>query len=387
MKKEEDIFDQVHQSSKLNFIEWESFTRSNQLESLIHEKEKRDKVYLELKEKIKNIKQDGPQGDKLVGEQLKKELFGNSFNIKKLETDALIPQQHYINLYILATKSEKELDRFYLKGDSYLRFMIKTVNHQINLFENKIISPKKARKYEKNNFTKYYSEYNTLKEKVLEADKKEENINLKKTRAELLNALSFKRKTLYDTNLQTAETMKRVEIYSKIKSYDMNNLTEVQLKDLEDERNRILNETHLNNYFSQEYQNSYVEIIKNGNLRKVADWNKLEKFKKNFIERKQVKLHYEVPRGEFVIENLNFLSQSELGYSVQDLEEIVSKQDVDHMNEMKEKEISKEKFIQDVQIYEKMLKNYYNRQVKKNRKPDIQDLNSTRDEIFKKEMH
>lgn len=369
----------MHQLSGKNFTEWELFLRTNELKTYKAEKEKRDAVYIHLKEKIKEIKESSKgdqQVDKIIRERMKSYLFGNKFPVYKLEQDALLPQQHYIQLYIKATKSEVELDTLYKTTDSYMKYLISQTQQQIDILKEMMMNRKLNEKYEKKYFTRYYSNYSDL-EKKLEDDI---SVEEQKERHNLLQTLALKRNQIFNVNLKTAELMKCLEKYAMIQGYDINNLSEEQIKDLDGQQMKLETEELLQKYFAREYEETYISKLSVFELKK-REWKELEILKKKFAP-DETELFQASPKGESPIKYSHLLSQDEL--NIRDLyilRQLVTEVDIEKAKNLQEFKEAEKNLFKQREKYELMLRRYFDRQVRKRDKADYNEILEVRGKI------
>jgi len=205
-------------------------------------------------------------------------------------------------------------------------------------------------------------------------------------RYEILQTLALKRKETLEKNIETAQMIQRIENYCRIKNYNIEALTEVQMQEIEDLRHNIDNQKTLDQYFQQENEAIYLDIMKRAEIKKRAEWNNIQELKKKFIPKKVVKLYSPVPNGEIGIEYQNLISQSEMrNRNLDDLEKLVTEEEIKLMKSYKENLKNEEELQMNRSKYEVMLKRYHDPQVKKNRRTDLFKLNKSKINLDRKE--
>jgi hypothetical protein len=353
----------------------------NELKILIKEKETRDEIYKIIKNKIKSLK--ATSGKLMTEEEIKIALFGENLSLMKLQQDASIPPQHYFNLYLKAAQGEAELDRFYKKSDSYLKYSIKQVQEQIEI-QRRIMEDKKLSKtYEKRNFTNYYDNYKEDLEKINKFN--EENIERIEEVHNYKKALAQSRQTQFKEIAAAAQFYKEVDIYIKKKGYDVYNLTQEEVNDLESYRNAKAFELKVKDYFIKEKENEYVDLLKRGEM--------THKLKKRFDKlnadlkslKKEEKVFRPYVKGQLtspIIEQ-EFLSQEELNLNdSQTWSTIVEKELVDQMLLNEKNKTGYEQLWKKREKYEEMLWRFHDRQVKKCNKPRLFEMKDAREELL-----
>lgn len=353
----------------------------NELKILIKEKETRDEIYKIIKNKIKSLK--ATSGKLMTEEEIKIALFGENLSLMKLQQDASIPPQHYFNLYLKAAQGEAELDRFYKKSDSYLKYSIKQVQEQIEI-QRRIMEDKKLSKtYEKRNFTNYYDNYKEDLEKINKFN--EENIERIEEVHNYKKALAQSRQAQFKEIAAAAQFYKEVDIYIKKKGYDVYNLTQEEVNDLESYRNAKAFELKVKDYFIKEKENEYVDLLKRGEM--------THKLKKRFDKlnadlkslKKEEKVFRPYVKGQLtspIIEQ-EFLSQEELNLNdSQTWSTIVEKELVDQMLLNEKNKTGYEQLWKKREKYEEMLWRFHDRQVKKCNKPKLLEMKDAREELL-----
>jgi hypothetical protein len=356
----------------------------NELKVLIKEKETRDEVYKIIKNKIKSLKE--TSGKLMTEEEIKIALFGDNLPLMKLQQDATIPPQHYFNLYLKAAQGEAELDRFYKKSDSYLKYSIKQAQEQMEIQRSIMEDRKLSKKYEKRNFTNYYDNY---KEDLAKINKlNEENIETIEEVNNYKKALAQSREAQFKDMVQVARFYKEVDIYIKKKGYDVFKLTQEQVNDLEAFRQAKAFELKVKDYFIKEKEKEYVDLLKRGEMthklkkrfdKLTADVKSLKKEQKVF--RPYVKGQLTSP----IIEQ-DYLSQAELNLNdIETWRNIVEKETVDQMLLNEKNKTDYQQLWQKREKYEEMLWRFHDRQVKKCNKPKLFEMKDAREELLELE--
>ena len=137
----------------MNFLDWELFTRENEINSYRLEKEKRENLYRKIKKIIQECKEEAKNTNVKYQYLIHEKLFGdtNSFALKK---DFRIPPQHLIQYYLKAI-NPSELESFHKDSEVHLSKNIIRTNNQIE-YLHKIKSDKKwTNRYEKKNFLRF----------------------------------------------------------------------------------------------------------------------------------------------------------------------------------------------------------------------------------------
>lgn len=353
----------------------------NELQILIKEKETRDEIYKIIKNKIKSIK--ATSGKLMTEEEIKIALFGENLSLMKLQQDATIPPQHYFNLYLKAAQGESELDRFYKKSDSYLKYSIKQVQEQIKIQRGIMEDKKLSKAYEKRNFTNYYENYKEDLEKINKFN--EENIESIQQVHNYKKALAQSRQAQFKEIAAAAKFYKEVDIYIKKKGYDVYNLTQDQVNDLESYRNAKAFELKVKDYFIKEKENEYVDLLKRGEM--------THKLKKRFDKlnadlkslKKEQKVFRPYVKGQLtspIIEQ-EFLSQEELNLNDSQIwSTLVEKELVDEMLLNEKNKTGYEQLWKKREKYEEMLWRFHDRQVKKCNKPRLLEMKDAREELL-----
>jgi hypothetical protein len=196
------------------------------LKSYKEELERRDKIYKELKEKLKELKIISPVD---YQKEMKRNLFGNEVSVYKMRCDYLIPPQHYFQLYLKAAKSETQLDEFYNRSNTYFKEIIRRTKNQIRLLEEILRHPKKSQKYEKLNFNRYYSKFTEDVLANMKEEKTEEKIEEKKERKNLLNRFGILK--AFELESEKSQINLEKNIFKRLQEngYDMTNITKEQL--------------------------------------------------------------------------------------------------------------------------------------------------------------
>jgi hypothetical protein len=191
--------------------------------------ERRGKIYKKLKDKIKELKQISPVD---YQKEMKIYLFGSEISLYKMRCDHLIPPQHYFQLYLKAAKSESHLDEFYNRSHIYFKQLIDRTKNQIYLLEEILRHPRKSQKYEKMNFTRYYSRLNEDLMKLREENKSEEKIKEGEKRKELLNHYGMMKAFAAESD-KSQHNLEKI-LFDKLKEngHDMSNVNMGQLMEV-----------------------------------------------------------------------------------------------------------------------------------------------------------
>jgi hypothetical protein len=353
----------------------------NEVKTLVKEKETRDEIYQIIKNKIKSLKE--TSGKLLNEEEIKSALFGENLPLIKLQQDASIPPQHYFNLYIKAAQGEAELDRFYKKSNSFLKYQITQAKEQIDLLRNRLDNKKMAKTYERRNFYTYYEKFGEDYEKLKKDNK--ENLEIREELHNYKKAVAQSREAEFKELVKSAKFLKEVDIYTKKKGYDVFNLSHEQVEDLNQYRQTKIYEEQVKEFFLKEKEREYVDLLRRGEITHKLK-KKIDKINEDL---KPLKTDQKVFRPTFngeTIPTLNeqdYLSQAEL--NLDDLEawkSIVDKSTVDQMLLKEKQSIDAKALWKKRENYESLLWRFHDRQVKKTNKPRLWTLKDAREELF-----
>lgn len=246
-------YNYIHEKSNLNFSQWEMFTRQNQLESLLREKETRDQIYNRIKTQVLDLKSSKPDASKKeIHRLLRREFFGDDVQVSRLRADNFIPQNHMFQLYLKGVSNLSEFENYYRKSNSLLNYEIEKCKQQIEMLQKVMMNKKRSKTYEKNNFSKYYTLYNEYQEEYEKASKESAKIKEVKERS---NIIRFNINKKYEQNKEELKNIVRiqeVDQYAKKKGYDPFNLTPEQEKDLEEFRINMKKFRHAVNFVGKE---------------------------------------------------------------------------------------------------------------------------------------
>ena len=380
-EKEDKDFNTIHSQSGKNFSKWELFTRMNEVKTLVKEKETRDEIYEIIKNKIKSLKESS--GKFLNQEEIKSALFGENLPLIKLQQDASIPPQHYFNLYIKAAQGEPELDRFYKKSNSFLKYQITEAKQQVELLRNKLENKKMAKTYERRNFYNYYDKFGEDYEKLKKDNK--ENLEIREELHNYKKAVAQSREAEFKELVKSAQFLKEVDIYTKKKGYDVFNLNSEQVNDLNKYRQTKIYEEQVKEYFLKEKEREYVDYLRRDEMTHKLK-KKIDKLNEELKPLKEgQKVFRPTYKGETIptLNEQDYLSQAEL--NLDDLEawkSIVDKSTVDQMLLKEKKTIDGKALWKKRETYESLLWRFHDRQVKKTNKPRLWAIKDAREELF-----
>ncbi len=334
-EKEREDYLQVKSKSGLNFSFWEHFIRTRELKSYTDEKEKRDTIYKKLKEKIKELKQISPVD---YQKEMKRHIFGSEISLYKMRCDYLIPPQHHFQLYLKAARSENDLDEFYNRSMIYFNDIISRTKNQIRLLEDIMRQPKKYQKYEKLNFTRYYSRLDEELRALRNENKSEEKIKEREERKELLNKYGMMKAFALESEKSQNNLEKTLFGRLQENGNDMSNLTLDQLND-------VMNQIDLQ---------QRVEVLEN-NSKRGDNINGYVSYDTNFE---------------------NYLTRAEKKYFDKDY--FKSFADEEHVEEIANefetvKAQYKEEKIRNSKYFE-LLRKYNDRQIRKKNRADISEI-------------
>lgn len=319
--------------SGLNFSQWEYFIRTRELRLYTEEKEKRDRIYKKLKDKFTELKQTSPSD---YQKEMRRHLFGSEISIYKMRCDYLIPPQHFFQLYLKAARSENELDEFYNRSIIYFKDLIKRSKNQVVLLEEILRHPKKSQKYEKLNFSRYYSRLDEELFALKKENKSEEKLTEKDERKNLLNRYSVI-KAFTNENEKSKNYIEKIIFESlQEKGYDMANISTEQL-------NSIISSIDI------QQQIAIMEENHSDRLNGVVSYERDLESNLTRAEKKYLTEDY----YKAVLADLNS------GGIVEEFEGVKSK--------FKEEKIRNEKYFE-------LLKKYNDRQVRKKDKADISEI-------------
>jgi hypothetical protein len=314
----------------VNFAQWELFIRERELATYVQEKDQREAIYKMLKKELTELKKSNPID---FQKQMKEKLFGNKLSLYKISCDYLIPPQHSFNLYFKAARSESDLDEFYNKTNSYLKYLIKNSKNQLQLLNNIISTPKLIKRYEKLNISKYYENFAKHLEEFKKDYNSEEKVNQRKEANEILKAYSLKKAILNHLNESSAHFTELLFEKSLEKGYDMSTgLTDEQMKDL-------------------------YETMRNENRKRRLNSDDI------------------LNEIKYPIDPAQYLTKSEL-YNSDALKEFITKEDIEELQKFeKSAQEKKEDSIRD-KNYHEAVRRFRDRQVKKRYKPDVSGFKS-----------
>jgi len=255
-----------------------------------------------------------------------------------MRCDYLIPPQHHFQLYLKAARSEKDLDEFYSRTIIYLNDLIFKTKNQIRLLEEIMRHPRKSQKYEKLNFTRYYSRLDEDLRTLRSENKSEEKIKEKEDRKELLNRYGMIKVLAFESDKSKHNLEKNLFARLQDNGYDLSNLRL-------DELNEVMNQMDLQ---------QKVEILKNSS--KPAD-------------RIKGLISYDTDFGKY-------LTRAEKKYLDKDYyKTIADDEDVQEFANQFEglKANYKEEKIRNTKYFE-LLRKYNDRQVRKKNKADLSEI-------------
>jgi hypothetical protein len=307
----------------------------------LEEKERRDKIYKTLKDKFKELKETSPVD---YQKEMKKYLFGSEISLYKMRCDYLIPPQHYFQLYLKAARSEGQLDEFYNRQNIYFTEVIKRTKNQITLLEEILRHPKRSEKYEKLNFSRYYSKLNDDLLQLREEKTSEDITKEKEERKELLNRYGLMKALNFESE-KSQHNFEKI-LFEKLQEngYDMSNLDMIDLVDAM----KSLNIQQRIEIMQNDEKNSYS--TKKGNL----DLNATIPYETNFenyltrSEKKYLNDDY-----------LNNMNDENVQTIYQSFEQVKSKYNEDKIRNKK---------------YFELLKKHNDRQVKKKDRADLSEI-------------
>ena len=253
-----------------------------------------------------------------------------------MRCDYLIPPQHYFQLYLKAARSENELDEFYNRSIVYFKDLIKRTKNQVGLLEEILRHPKKSQKYEKLNFSRYYTRLDEEMMALKKENKSEEKLKEKEERKTLLNRYSMI-KAFAKENEKSQNVIEKI-IFEKFqeKGYNMSNISTEQL-------NSIMSSIEI------QQQMAIMEDKNSNRLNGVLSYESDLESNLTRAEKKYLSDDY----YKAILADINS------GGIVDEFEGVRSK--------YKEEKIRNEKYFE-------LLKKYNDRQVKKKDKADISEI-------------
>ncbi len=372
------------EKSGKNFGKWELFTRLNELRNYEIQREKRTKIYLELKELL--LKHKNSDGKLFNRNEIKNSLFGPNIDIKKLLNDPKIPPLHEFNLYLKATQSEEDLDKFYKKCDIKFKKLIFQTKDDIENLRNKLNDPVRSYEYEKRNIVKYHEELDNLVKEI------EENRGNQIKEAEELTfykqTLISERKKQHQSLIESMDLIRQIKYYASRRNYDLYNLTEEQSKDVERFYSMSVYKKQMDHYLDIEKENEYAEIIKSGKInRKIKEelYEMKKEIKKKLYEKK---IHRpEIPElATYNLDGIEFLLKSEIENT--NIENWKSKISKESLEKFEKEEQDKEELMtlrKKRENFETMLWRFFDRAVKKKNKPRLNEMDKAKRELQKLE--
>lgn len=365
-----------------SFGNWELFTRSNELRNYEIEREKRKKIYLELKNFHNNHRS---LESKIFKKSLKETLFGNKINVKELLNDPRIPPLHEFNLYSKALHSEEELDKFFNFCDVKLKILIEKTKNDIDILKKKLDNPKKILDYEYRNQSIYLKDFEKIQNEVLsqqneEKQKLEEMNNYKKT-------LVSERQNLQKNLEKTMKIYLAVDKFIKSKKYDVYNLTDEQSKEIQNYYSMTCYKEQVTDYFDRHKENEYAEALKKGFMnRKIR--SELEDLKKDFKKKLYEKSIYR-PAIKGInrhFQGMEYLTQEELdNFDIELWQKQIDKSRVERMFEEEKEKEQLNNLRKKREELEVMLSRFFDRAVKKKNKPRVRELDKAKNELQKLE--
>jgi hypothetical protein len=332
------------------------------------------------------LKHRNSNGKLLKRNDIKISLFGPDIDIKKLLNDPNIPPLHEFNLYLKATQSEEDLDKFYKKCDLKFKKLIFQVKQDIENLRTKLNDPVRSFEFEKRNIVKYHEEIGKFIKEI--EDNREKQIDEAKELSVYKKTLISERKKEHTNLNESMEMIRQVKHYASRKNYDLYNLTEEQSKDVERFYSMCSYKNKINHYLDLEKEKEYAEIIKSGKInRKIKE--ELDEMKKE-IKKKLYEKKIHRPEIEelatYNLDGIEFLLKSEIeNTNIQDWKSYIPQENVDkYLNEEKDREelmtLRKKR-----ENFETMLWRFFDRAVKKKNKPRLNEMDKARTELEKLE--
>jgi hypothetical protein len=328
LQKEIEIDRLVRNKAGISFTNWEFFIRNSELNYYQEEKSKRDEIYKMLKNKISELKKDNPKEYKKM---LKTELFGSQISVYKIRSDSLIPPQHHFNLYLKAIKSEAELDQYYIRQNRHFEKLISSTKHQVDILKKMTKTPRRFEVYESRNFKKYYDNYSELQKIVTEESSKNESARTKEEEEKVIKKYELYKAMIEHEKKSMINIGGEIKIRLKEKGIDLKNMKPEEYVSIldkiftETQKEIILGENHFNDEFLINNKTNPLSIS----------------------ERKAIKIE-----------------------SLKEILEMNEKR-IDEFQQNKNKHIEDE--LRNEKYFE-LVKRHKDRQVRKNNKPDLSDI-------------
>jgi hypothetical protein len=359
--------------NNINFLNWELFTRENELKSYKLEKEKRENLYKKITKIIEECKEESKNTNIRQEHLIHEKLFGDT-NINLIKQDIKIPTQHLIQYYLKA-KNPNELTSFHKDSEYHLNKTIIRTNNQIEYLHRIKSDPKWEMRYNKKHFLRFLTkeksnelqrEYDEHKKnKLNETEKIKERIVL--TNSSILNHYNQK-----DLNYEI-EILKIIDGKIKELGYDKYNLTEKQKENLNSIRkNEHLRRNIMNKTVYVSDHNEGMKLINEQKAKKNNKDIKVNFFRNNdLIHADEFDLTYDQKKSLIKKENIldNFTEKdmklmentiTEEKNINKKIKEIKNRQDIEnslrrkkkyHLPEMKKMKTSLDKYTNEDEYY------------------------------------
>lgn len=349
----------------INFLDWELFTRENEIKHYRLEKEKRENLYEKIKTTIQECKEEANSTNTNYRHLIHEKLFGDT-NLFSLQKDFRIPPQHLIQYYLKAI-NPKELDSFHKDNEFHLSKNIVRTNNQIE-YLHRIKSDKKWQsKYEKRNFLRFIS-----KEKVKELEKEYEKMQKIKTDDKITEEIILRNSSILNGNYQKEldneiEIVKIIDENIKKLGYDKYNLTEEQkvylnsVRKNEILRRNIIKQTSSNEDLLMEQKNKKnkseikVNFFNNNENAYLDGYDLTYEQKKKIIKKENIKEDFtekDIKMMETDIENEKKLNKKIREIKKRkEIEDSLRRKKKYHLPEMKKMKTSLDKYSNEDEYY------------------------------------
>lgn len=348
----------------INYLDWELFTRENEVKSYKLEKEKRENLYKKITKIIEECREESKSTKVRLEHLIHEKLFGDT-NINSLKQDIKIPPQHLIQYYIKAKNINKnELTLFHKDSLYHLNKIITRTNNQIEYLHKIKSDPKWEIRYNKKNFLRFIT-----KEKAKELQKEYEEVTSNKNKNEdqekknqeiVLRNSSILNK-YHEKDLENEiEIIKTFNEKIKELGYDKYNLTEKQKENLNAIRkNELLRKNIMKKMVNPSDPNENIELLYAQKIKKNNREIKVNFFKNNDLTHlDEFDLTYE--QKKMLIKNENILNVSD--FSEKDIK---SMQNVIEEEKNINKKVREIKHRQDIEDSLRRRKKYHLPEMKK----------------------
>jgi hypothetical protein len=357
--------------NNINFLDWELFTRENEIKSYRLEKEKRENLFRKITNLIEEWKEESKSTNVKLEHLIHEKLFGDT-NVFSLKQDLKIPPQHLIQYYLKAI-NPKELETFHKDSVFHLNKTIMRTNNQI-IFLHKIKSdPKWEIRYNKKNFLRFITKEKANElQKEYEDEKKNELNNQEKFNEHIVLKNSSILNKYYEKDLEhEIEILKIIDEKIKEMGFDKYNLTDVQKESLNSIRkNELLRRNIMKTMVSDSSEDKdllnnqkikknnkdiRVNFFKNNDLIKADEFDltynqkkiliKTENIVKSFSEKDLISMENTIEEEKKISKKIR-----EIKYR-QDIEDSLRRKKKYHLPEMKKMKTSLDKYSNEDEFY------------------------------------